>query len=166
MSFRLSFPTRIRIEADFRGSEIYCCLPRAGFGVVGRLRFGVLEFELFGVVGLLYRDPDRRSGNLFGEADLLSDDSLLEMFPENENFPCWWASLGEGDGERPLPTMDGGGVSLIVARIAFLNSCHSSPSSRLHPWYFDLVRTAPCIVSPTGKMYRLWYLGVFITRDC
>ena len=33
-----------------------------GFGVVGRLEFGVVDRE-FGVIGLLARDPDRKSGN-------------------------------------------------------------------------------------------------------
>lgn len=43
--------------------------PCLEFGVIGRLRFGVVDLEFgvvaleFGVVGLLEKDPERKSGN-------------------------------------------------------------------------------------------------------
>lgn len=47
---------------------ITCCLPSERLGVVGRLLFGVLERELFGVVGLLEKDPECKRGNRCGDA--------------------------------------------------------------------------------------------------
>lgn len=40
--------------------------------MIGLLGFGVVDLLRFGVVGLLDRDPVRRSGNRYGETDRLS----------------------------------------------------------------------------------------------
>lgn len=46
------------------------CRP-TGFGVVGRLGFGVVDLE-FGVVGRLERDPERKRGNRCGDTVVFS----------------------------------------------------------------------------------------------
>lgn len=107
-----------RIEADFRGSEGYRLLALR-FGVVGLLDFGVVGRIEFGVIGLFERDPERKSGNRYGETVLFSN-SFLGMVEVKEKIADRWEDRGEGDGERPLLTVDDG-VSLIVARTAFLN---------------------------------------------
>jgi len=43
------------------------------FGVVGLLEFGVVGRIEFGVIGLFERDPERKSGNRYGETVLFSD---------------------------------------------------------------------------------------------
>lgn len=153
VSLEFSLSACRRIEADFRGSEGYCL---EGFGVVGLLlELGVVGRDFLGVVGRLANDPERRRGNRCGETVRLSDSFLCDVVPENEKLPGCCESRGEGDIECPFPAVDDG-VSLIEARTEFLNCCHSSSSSRLHPWYFDLVLLlAPLMVSPTGKMYLL-----------
>lgn len=107
------------------------------------------------------------------------------MVPENEKLPgCCCKSRGEGEIEFP-PVDDGVSLiealtavelnfyqsvifmhsrdfNRIIKRTKkikisqFLNCCQSSSSSRLHPWYFDLVLPLRLLmVSPTGKMYLL-----------
>jgi len=44
-----------------------------GLGVVGLLELGVVGRVELGVTDLLERDPDRKSGNRYGETVLLSD---------------------------------------------------------------------------------------------
>lgn len=103
-SFGLRLSEGRRIEADFRGSEGY---PRLEFGVADLLKFGVVDLLKFGVVdllkscvvdletgvgvvalefevvGLLERDPVRKSGNCCGEIIRFSGTtrSFLDMFP-------------------------------------------------------------------------------------
>jgi len=43
------------------------------FGVVGLLEFGVVGRIEFGVIALFERDPERNSGNRYGETVLFSD---------------------------------------------------------------------------------------------
>lgn len=117
-SLTFSLSAGNRIEADFRGSEGYRRLG-LGFGVVGLLELGVVGRVELGVTDLLERDPDRKSGNRYGETVLLSN-SFLGMVAVKEKIADRWGGRGEGEGECPLLTVDGG-VSLIVARTAFLN---------------------------------------------
>ena len=60
------------------------------FGVVGLLEFGVVERVLLGVVGLLAREPDRKSGNRCGETVRLSVHSkyiIIRMSHINMKVP-------------------------------------------------------------------------------
>lgn len=60
-------------KKEKKGYFLTGCLAKDGFGVVGLLGFGVFDREVFGVDGLLDREPERRSGNLWGDALLLSE---------------------------------------------------------------------------------------------
>lgn len=60
--------------------SVLTCRP-TGFGVVGRLAFGVVDLE-FGVVGLLERDPERKRENRCGETARFS---VSLVFPWKKN---------------------------------------------------------------------------------